>query len=165
MTRSGPRVWVKLSGFVIISIISHESMKINRCSLICACSPCSPLSLKASVLQRRAQVGPSQENRGHSTFPPGYVRFLGGQSLGVSAGMGRLVLAGLWVSVWWDARPRSHSPLCRVRRPPDKTPRGSVPVGVSPFSCSTLSFSSLLTHKHNIIRECQLIVSLVRHSC
>lgn len=59
-----------------------------------------------------------------------------------------LVLAGLCVSVWWDAGLRSHSPLCRVRRPPDKTPRGSVPVGVSPLSCNTLSFSSLLTHRH-----------------
>lgn len=59
-----------------------------------------------------------------------------------------LVLAGLCVSVQWDAGLRSHSPLCRVCRPPDKTPRGSVPVGVSPLSCNTLSFSSLVTHRH-----------------
>lgn len=34
-------------------------------------------------------------------------------------------------------------PLCRVCFPPERTPLGSMPVGVRPFSVSTLSLSSL----------------------
>lgn len=46
-----------------------------------------------------------------------------------------------WGCVW------QRSPLCRVRRPPARTPRGRVPVGVRPLSCKTLSFSSLARGK------------------
>lgn len=72
---------------------------------------------------------------------------------------GKLVSAGLRVSAGRDAGLRLHSPLCRVRRPPDRTPRGRVPVGVRPFSCRTLSFSSLLnthTHTHVILKVLKL---------
>lgn len=54
--------------------------------------------------------------------------------------------------IWVKGHQAVGSPCLRVCRPPDRTPRGSVPVGVSPFSCSTLSFSSLKntppSHKH-----------------
>lgn len=43
-----------------------------------------------------------------------------------------------------------YSPVCRVCRPPESTPRGRVPVGVRPLRVSTLSLSSLQRNK----RQC-----------
>lgn len=96
--------------------------------------------LQGSVVELCEHRGPPQNQ-----WRPPDVSPCAEVSLGVSAG--RLVRAGLWVSD--RGLGHAHSPLCRVRRPPDSTPRGRVPVGVSPFSCSTLSFSSLQTQHHH----------------
>lgn len=110
---------------------------------------CTRLYWKGSVREMFSWLVP-QKSRGHNmTFNCVCVWAPLRLVSGCECRHRKLVLAGLHVSVWWDARLRWHSPLCRVRRPPDKTPRGSVPVGVRPFSCKTLSFSSLPdTHTH-----------------
>src|SRR4029434_404027 len=49
-------------------------------------------------------------------------------------------------------------------RPPARTPTGNVPVGVSPFSVNTLSFSSLETHTHTQAFSLFLTPSLVSYT-
>jgi len=44
-----------------------------------------------------------------------------------------------------------HVPFLRDVLPPDSAPRGSAPVGVSPFNCKTLSLSSRRTENTRAI--------------
>lgn len=46
------------------------------------------------------------------------------------------------------------SPLCRVCLPPDSTPLGSMPVGVSPFRVNTFSLSSLRDRQRQCVFVC-----------